>query len=108
MSQSAGAVRDGLVLRFSIPASGEFRALVTEVAAKLAAQLGVQAQGDGGIAHIIDDLARRVGASDDPAAAAQGFSSADVAFEFHKLNGELKIEARSNDRSSEARIPLPA
>ena len=32
----------------------------------------------------------------------------DVAFEFHKLDRELKIEARSNGRSSEARIPLPA
>ena len=109
MSQSAGAVRNGLVLRFSIPASGEFRALVTELAVKLAAQLGVNAQGDGGIAHIIDDLARRVSAPGDPTAVVQGFSPADdVAFEFHKLDRELKIEARSNGRSSEARIPLPA
>jgi hypothetical protein len=32
----------------------------------------------------------------------------EVAFEFYKLDRELKIEARSNGRASEARIPLPA
>lgn len=98
MSQSAGAVRNGLVLRFSVPASGELRAVATELAVKVANQLGVRAQGDGGVAHALDDLARRVSASDD----------ADVAFEFHKLDRELKIEARSNGRAFEARIPLPA
>jgi hypothetical protein len=31
-----------------------------------------------------------------------------MAFEFYKLDRELKIEARSNGRASETRIPLPA
>lgn len=86
------------MLRFSIPASGGLRALAIELAVKLAAQLGVKTQGDGGVAHAVEDLARRVNA----------FDGDDVVYEFHKLDRELKIEARSNGRSSETRIPLPA
>ena len=97
MSQSAGAVRNGLVLRFSVPATGELRAVATELAVKAAEQLGVKTQAEVSVAGAIDDLARRVGASD-----------GDLAFEIHKLDRELKIEARSNGRASEARIPLPA
>ena len=107
MSQSAGAVRNGLVLRFSVPASSELRGLATELAVKVAQQLGINAQEDAGVARAIDDLARRVAASND-IDAVQGFSSADIAFEFHKLDRELRIEARSNGRASETRIPLPA
>ena len=98
MSQSADAVRNGLVLRFSLPATGELRAIANELAAKVAQQLGVTAQGDGGLAAALEDLAGRV----EPAA------DGDLAFEFHKLDRELKIEARSDGRASEARIPLPA
>jgi hypothetical protein len=98
MSQSAGAVRNGLVLRFFVPASGELRAVATDVAVKIAEQLGAKAQGRGAVAGTLDDLARRVDASGDD----------EVAFEFYKLDRELKIEARSNGRASEARIPLPA
>lgn len=98
MSQSAGAVRNGLVLRFSLPASGELRAIASDLAAKVAEQLGVRAQGEGGLAAAIEDLAGRVGPSADD----------DLAFEFHKVDRELKIEARSAGRASEARIPLPA
>ena len=98
MSQSAGAVRNGLVLRFSLPASGELRAIAGELAAKVADQLGVRGQGEGGLAAAIEDLAGRVEPSAD----------SDLAFEFHKLDRELKIEARSDGRVSEIRIPLPA
>ena len=97
MSQSAGAVRNGLVLRFSVPATGELRDVATELAVKVAEQLGAKPQADGGVARAIDELATRIGASD-----------GDMSFEFHKLDRELKIEARSNGRASEARIPLPA
>ena len=107
MSQSAGAVRNGLVLRFSVPASGPWRAVATELAIKVAEQLGVERHGEGGVAHAIEDLARHVGA-EEPSDNDQSFNPADVAFEFHKLDRELKIEARSNGRASEARIPLPA
>ncbi len=98
MSQSAGAVRNGLVLRFSLPATGDLRAIATELAAKVAQQLGVTAQGEGGVAAAVEDLAGRV----------QPAADADLAFEFHKVDRELKIEARSAGRASEARIPLPA
>ena len=98
MSQSADAVRNGLVLRFSLPATGELRAIANELAAKVADQLGVTAQGDGGLTTALEELAGRV----------QPSADADLNFEFHKLDRELRIEARSNGRASEARIPLPA
>ena len=98
MSQSAGAVRNGLVLRLSLPASGELRAIAAELASKMADQFGVRADGEGGLASAIEQLAGNV----QPAADGQ------LALEFHKLDRELKIEARSGGRASEARIPLPA
>jgi hypothetical protein len=103
MSQSAGAVRNGLVLRFSVPASGELRSVATELAVKVAEQLGVKTEGDAPVANAVEDLLRRVSASE-----GQGSGPADVAFEVHKFDRELKIEARSDGRASEARIPLPA
>ena len=98
MSQSAGAVRNGLVLRLSLPASGELREIASELAAKMADQLGLQAGGEGDLAATLEELARRV----------QPVADGDLAFEFHKFDRELKIEARSDGRASEARIPLPA
>ena len=98
MSQSADAVRNGLVLRFSLPASGELRAIANELAAKVADQLGVTAHGEGSLAAALEDLVGRV----------QPSAEGDLNVEFHKLGRELKIEARCNGRASEARIPLPA
>jgi hypothetical protein len=98
MSQSADAVRNGLVLRFTLPASGELRAIASELAAKVADQFGVTGQGEGGLAATLEELARRVSPSND----------GDLAFEFHKMDRELKLEARSDGRASETRIPLPA
>ena len=98
MSNSADTVRNGLVLRCSLPTTGELRAIVTELAAKVAEQLGVSAQGDGGLLHVLDDLMRRVQPAEDE----------NIAFEFHKQDRDLKIEARAAGRASEAHIPLPA
>lgn len=98
MSQSAGAVRNGLVLRFSLPASGELRAIANELAAKVGDQLGVRAQGEGGLAAAFEELVGRV----------QPAAEGNLAFEFHKVDRELKIEARFDGRASETRIPLPA
>ena len=95
MSNSAGAVRNGLVLRLSVPAAGDLRAIAGEIAAKLAEQLGVKAA-EGGLPAAVDDLARSV----DPA------SGDDVAFEFYKVDQELKIEASCHGRASQARVPL--
>ena len=85
------------MLRFSVPASGELRAVATDLAVKVVQQLGANGHMPG-VVETLDDLTRRVGASGDD----------EVAFEFHKLDRELKIEARSKGRESEARIPLPA
>jgi hypothetical protein len=95
MSNSAGAVRNGLVLRLSVPAAGDLRAIAGEIAAKLAEQLGVNT-GNGGLPAALDDLARRV----DPGAGDQ------IAFEFSKIDRELKIEARCHGRASQAHVPL--
>jgi hypothetical protein len=98
MSESADAVRNGLVLRFSLPATGELRAIATELAKKVADQMGVTAHGEGGLAAAVEDLARRLEPSAD----------GNLIFEFHKAGRELKVEARCAGRASEARIPLPA
>ncbi len=98
MSSSADVVRNGLVLRCSLPASGELRAIATALAVKLAAQLGVEAQGEDGVADAIEELAKRV----------QPTPDGDVAFEFHKLDRQLKIEARCGARASSAVIAIPA
>ena len=102
MSEAVGAVREGFVLRLSVPATGELRTLATELAIRVAQQLGARAHDNGGVARVIDDLARRV------APGGNGNNTADIAFEFHKDGRELKIEARSDGRASEARIPLSA
>ncbi|MBA3297166.1 MAG: hypothetical protein H0U19_09535 [Acidobacteria bacterium] len=97
MSNSAGAVRNGLVLRISLPASGDLRDIAAAVASKVAQQLGVKGQ-DGSLGQALDDLALRVEPSAD----------GDVAFEFFKVDRELRIEARSGNRASESRLPLSA
>jgi hypothetical protein len=81
----------------SLPASGRLRAIATELSARVAEQLGARAQG-GTVVAAIEDLAGQVAPSGD----------GDLALEFHKVDGELKIEARAGGRASEARIPLPA
>ena len=97
MSKSADAVRNGLVLRIAFPATGDLRDIAGAVTANVAEQLGVEGQGNR-LGEALDDLARRL----EPAA------DRDIAFEFHKLDRELKIEARSGDRTLEARVPLSA
>lgn len=95
MSNAAGVVRNGLVLRLSLPASGDLRDIAAHVAAKVSEQLGVTAP-DGSLAQALDDLARQVEPDE------QG----NIAFEFHKVQRELRIEARCGGRASEARVPL--
>ena len=98
MTNSAGAVQNGLVLRLSVPASGEMAAVGPAMATRLATQLGVTAADAATVGGVIADLSKQVGPS----------GAADVEFEFHKLNAELKILARQEDRSAEARVALSA
>ena len=98
MTNSEGVVKNGFVLRMSVPASGDMAAIGSEMAVKLAEQLGVAAAAAATVGAAIADLARDVcpGGADD------------VSFEFHKSDTELKIEARQDGRHSQTRIPLTA
>ncbi len=91
-------MKNGFVLRMSVPASGDMTEVGAEMAVKLAEQLGAAGAAAAGVGAAITDLARTVspGGGDD------------VSFEFHKTDTELTIEARQDGRSSETRIPLTA
>jgi hypothetical protein len=97
MTNSEGVVKNGFVLRMSVPASGVMADVGAEMAVKLAEQLGA-AGAAARVGAAITDLARTVcpGGGDE------------VSFEFHKSDTELTIEARQDGRSSETRIPLNA
>ena len=98
MTNSAGAVQNGLVLRLSVPTSGEMSNLGPELAARLAEQLGVTSAHAAGVAATITELSEQVSS---PAAT-------DVEFEFYKQAAQLKIVARCDERTAETRIPLSA
>ena len=98
MTNSAGAVQNGLVLRLSVPGSGEMTGLGPELAIKLAEQMGVGAIDAAQVGAAITELTRTVEPS----------GAADIEFEFHKLGAELKITARHQGRVAESRVPLIA
>ena|SRR5215207_7983700 len=98
MTNSAGAVQNGLVLRLSLPATGAMANLGPELAIRLAEQLGVKKADATRLGGAITELSGSV----DPS------GSADVEIEFHKLEAELKIVARQGDRVAETRVPLNA
>lgn len=95
MSQPAGAVQNGLVMRLSVPASGAMSDVGPALATRLAEQLGVPS-----------DVAARAGASVTDLVAALPAPGDDVELEFHKLPAELKIVVCQAGRTSEARVPL--
>ncbi len=96
MTNSAGAVQNGLVLRLSVPATGEMSAVGPELATRLAQQLGVTSGEAAAVGAAVGELSRRV----DPA------GNASVDFEFHKAGTELKIVAQHDGRTAETRLPL--
>lgn len=96
MSQPRGAAA-ALVLRLSVPAEGELRRIVAEIAAKVAEYLG-DARAD----------AATVGAAVEGVAAQVAPHADDITFEFRQSEGELLVVARCGSRSSEVRCPLPA
>lgn len=98
MTNSAGAVQNGLVLRLSVPASGELAALGPELGTRLAEQLGVTAPGAAGVASAMSGLSKDVHAN----------GTTQVEFEFHKVASQLSIRARCEGRTAETRIPLTA
>ena len=98
MTNSAGVVQNGLVLRLSVPASGELAALGPELATRLAEQLGVTAAQATRVASAISGLSNDVRSTE----------AATLEFEFHKLESQLTIRARCDGRTAETRIPLSA
>ena len=98
MTNTAGAVHDGLVLRLSFPASGDIFVVGPEMAVKLAEQLGLDAAQAERAGQVVTELTGKV----DPAGASN------VVVEFHKAGAELKIQARQGAQTSEARVSLGA
>jgi hypothetical protein len=88
-----------LVLRLSVPAGDEFRAVAADMAVKIAEHLGGRATDAALTAETIQALAADVAPPAD--------EDSDITFEFHRVHDELRIEAQCAGRSSNARHPLP-
>jgi len=87
-----------LLLRLSLPAGDGFRDLAVALASKVAEYAGCTAADAAKVAESLESLAGEI---------AQGDATADITFEFHRLDDELRIEARCAGRTSEASHPLP-
>lgn len=98
MTETAGAVHNGFVLRVSVPATGEIGALAPELGVKLAEQLGVTPAHAARVGDAMGELARAV----DPAA------SSEISYAFHKDGAELRIEARQGDEARSTTVSLSA
>ncbi len=88
-----------LVLLLSVPADGELRPIVADIAAKVAEYLGDARADAGTVTAAVETVAAQV---------APPGTADDITFEFRESEGELLIEARCGSRSSEVRCPLPA
>ena len=99
MPQSPDRAPGGLVLRLSVPAGGDLRAVAADIARRVAEYLGNRAPYRASVAAALDGIAAQVA----PASA-----EAEITFEFRELDGELLIVAHCGSRSSEVRCPLPA
>lgn len=89
-----------MVLRLSVPAGEGFRPVAVDVAMKVAEYVGCTPSDAPKVAALLESLAWTV--------APNGNASADIEFEFHQGDEELRIEARCAGRTSEARHPLSA
>jgi hypothetical protein len=91
-----------LVLRLSVPAGDSFQSVAKELAAKVAAYLGVTGPEARAVAAMLDRLASHVVPPDHHADLDK-----DITFEFRQADRELLIEARCAGRTSEGRHRLP-
>jgi hypothetical protein len=89
-----------MLLRVSLPAGDGFRDVAVDLAVKVAEYVGCPPPDAKQVAALLESLAAAV--------APAGDTPADITFEFHQLDEELRIEARCAGQSSEARHPLPA
>ena len=95
MTNSAGAVQNGLVLRMSVPASGEMASLGPALATRLAEQLGLPGGATRDMTQAITDLSAEVGRRE-----------ADVEFEFLKRDATLEIVARGGASTASRQVAL--
>ena len=86
-----------MLLRLSVPADGEFPTLAADVAVKVAEQLGSTTDAKAAGATIQALVAK---------VAPNGSAAAEITFEFHRVDDQLRIEARCADRTSQAHHPL--
>jgi hypothetical protein len=89
-----------LVLRLSVPVGDGFRAVAVDLAVKVAEYVGCPPPDRATVAGLLESLAAAV--------APHGESQAEITFEFHQVEDELRIAARCAGKSSEARHPLTA
>jgi hypothetical protein len=80
----------------SVPAQGDLRAIVPDVAAKIAEFLGQNAE-PAALKAAIDSVARQV---------APTGADTEITFEFRQADADLVIEAHCGGRTSEVRCPL--
>jgi hypothetical protein len=88
-----------MVLRLTVPAGGIFPEVAAALAVKVAEHLGHGEADARSTGAAVQSLVSRV--------APPAPSDSAVTLEFHQTTGELRIEARCDGRSSEARHPLP-
>jgi hypothetical protein len=99
MATPSGSAQEGVLLRLSVPAAGDFRAIASDLAVKVAESLGTSAPDAGGVVSALERAALEVAASD---------GDAQIEFVFRRAAGALLIEARSGGRVVEMRHALPA
>ena len=94
---SAG--RHALNLRLSVPAEGDLRGIAGELAAKIAEHLGAASPHAQDLGARVAGLASRL--------ANGGGAGGDISCDFRQIEGELVVEVRCEDQTSEVRQPLP-
>lgn len=87
-------------MRLSVPAGEGLRAIACELATKIAEYLGSDAPEARSLGTAVERLAARL-------VNGREHQDRDIVFDFRRVDGELVIEARCEDRASEVRHPLP-
>ncbi|MBA3231677.1 MAG: hypothetical protein H0T05_02545 [Acidobacteria bacterium] len=99
MVNPTGTAQSDVLLRLSVPPTGELRPLASEVAKKVAESLGASGPDAESLAGSLERAANGLPLGDD---------EGQIEFVFRKVGGELLIEARAGGRASEVRHSLPA
>jgi hypothetical protein len=89
-----------LVLRLSLPTTGDFAGIAPAAAVKIAELLGHTVADARAAGETVEALVVDVTPPSGP-------DADDITFEFRQSHGELRIEAHCAGRSSQARHPLP-